>query len=117
MKTKIMYLLCSFLLISFAGFAQSTKKTENIKVHGNCDMCKEKIEGSLKKKDGVISKRWDSKTQMLSVTYDASKITIQDIGKKIAAVGYDNEHAKATDETYNKLHHCCQYERPKKDNK
>lgn len=109
---KIIIMLCC-ILTSIASFAQATKKTENIKVYGNCDMCKEKIEGSLKKKDGVISKRWDSKTQMLSVTYDTSKITIQNIGKKIADVGYDNEHAKATDETYNKLHHCCQYERPK----
>ena len=114
MKKKISYLLCSFLLINSISIAQATKKTETIKVYGNCDMCKEKIEGSLKKKDGIISKRWDSKTLMLSVTYDDSKINIKQIGQKMADVGYDNEHATAKDETYNKLHHCCQYERPKK---
>ncbi|HLC83290.1 MAG TPA: cation transporter [Bacteroidia bacterium] len=114
MKKKITYLLCSFLLIGSISMAQATKKTETIKVHGNCDMCKEKIEGSLKKKDGIISKKWDVKTHILSVTYDASKIDIKQIGQKVADAGYDNEYATAKDETYNKLHHCCKYERPKK---
>ena len=114
MKKKIGLVLFSLLLITSASIAQATKKTETIKVYGNCDMCKEKIEGSLKKKDGIISKRWDSKTLMLSVTYDASKINIKQIGQKVADVGYDNEYATAKDETYNKLHGCCKYDRPKK---
>lgn len=101
------------MLVGFIGMAQD-KKTETFKVSGNCDMCKEKIEGALKKKDGVISKKWDKDTKMLMVTYDASKITIQEIGKKVAAVGYDNQYASANDEAYNGLHSCCKYERPKK---
>ena len=113
MKTKIISLLC-LILFSVATFAQTNKKTDTIKVYGNCDMCKEKIEGSLKKKDGIISKKWDVKTKMLTVTYDADKITIKQIGEKIASVGYDNEFATATDSAYNGLHHCCKYERPKK---
>ena len=110
---KIMCLLCAFMLVSFIGMAQD-KKTETFKVFGNCDMCKEKIEGALKKKDGVISKKWDKDCKMLTVTYDATKITIKDIGKKVANVGYDNQYATATDEAYKGLHSCCQYERPKK---
>lgn len=126
MNTKIKTLLCCFIF-SIAVFANppanindvrsragAETKTETIKVYGNCNMCKEKIEGSLKKKDGIISKKWDTKTKMLSVTYDPGKITIKQIGEKIAAAGYDNEHAAAKDEVYGKLHHCCQYERPKK---
>lgn len=113
MKTKITTLLCC-CIFSIAVFAKEQTKTETIMVYGNCNMCKEKIEGSLKKKDGIISKKWDTKTKMLSVTYDPSKITIKQIGEKIAAAGYDNEHATAKDDTYNNLHKCCQYERPKK---
>ncbi len=113
MKTKIVYLLCA-ILFSAATFAQTNKKTDTIKVYGNCDMCKEKIEGSLKKKDGIISKKWDVKSKMLTVTYDADKITIKQIGEKIAAVGYDNEYATAPDNVYNNLHQCCKYDRPKK---
>ncbi|MBI3510223.1 MAG: heavy-metal-associated domain-containing protein [Bacteroidetes bacterium] len=114
MKNKIIVLLCCVLVFSIAGAAQSATKTDTIKVYGNCETCKSKIEGSLKKKDGVISKDWNTETKMLIVTYDPSKITIKQIGEKIAAVGYDNQYATAPDATYNGLPKCCQYERPKK---
>ena len=95
------------------SFAQDNK-TDTIHVYGNCGMCKATIEGSLKKKDGVISKNWNKDTKMLAVTYDQSKINIKKIGEKVAAAGYDNEYATASDEAYNNLHSCCHYERPKK---
>ncbi len=114
MKTKIITLLCCFLF-SIASFAQekSANKTETLKVYGNCGMCKETIEGALKKKDGILSKKWDKEKKEITVTYDASKITVQKIGEKIAGAGYDNQYATAKDEVYNKLHHCCKYDRPK----
>ena len=87
-------------------------KTETIKVWGNCDMCKERIEKAVKV-DGVSKASWDSKTQMLSVVYDPSKTNSNDIQKKIAAVGHDTEKFKADDKAYAKLDDCCQYERKK----
>ena len=115
MKNIIIMAACLAAFLSPGSiFAQTNKKTETMKVYGNCEMCKEKIEGSLKKKDGIISKKWDVKAKILTVTYNPAKITIKQIGEKIAAVGYDNEYATAADNVYGSLHHCCQYERPKK---
>src|ERR1035437_7877914 len=113
MKTKLLSLLCGLAFSITCVFSQekSSSKTESFKVYGNCKMCKATIEGSLKKKDGILSKQWDKDSKMLSVTYDPSKITLQQIGKKVADAGYDNEYAKASDEKYNKLEHCCQYDR------
>jgi copper chaperone CopZ len=102
------------MIMSIPIMAQSTTKTDTIKVYGNCDMCKATIEGSLKKKDGIISKSWNKDTKMLTVTYDSSKTTIKKIAQKVADVGYDNVYVTATDEAYNKLHTCCHYDRPKK---
>ena len=113
MKTNITTLLCC-MIFSIASFAKTETKTEIFKVYGNCDMCKGNIEGALKKKDGIISKKWDVEKKEITVTYDPTKITIQQIGEKIAAAGYDNEYAKTTDSAYNGLMKCCQYERPKK---
>ena len=113
MKTKIILVFCCFVF-SITGAIAQDKKTDTIKVYGNCGMCKEKIEASLKKKDGILSKNWNKETKMLVVTYDPKKISIKQIGAKIAAVGYDNEYATAPDATYNTLHQCCKYERPKK---
>ncbi len=110
---QIIVLLCC-LMLSAAGMAQADKKTETFKVYGNCEMCKSTIEGALKKKEGVLSKKWDVKAKTLTVTYDPAKINIQQIGQKVATVGYDNEYATAPDEKYKKLHQCCQYQRPDK---
>lgn len=112
-KVKLILLSLCCVLLSKVSFAQDSK-TDTIKVFGNCNMCKATIEGSLKKKDGVLSKNWNKDTKMLAVTYDPSKITVQKIGEKVAGAGYDNQYATAPDEAYNNLHSCCQYERPKK---
>lgn len=115
MRTTILrftFLVSSILLFSFSSHAQESK-TDTIKVYGNCNMCKEKIEGSLKEKDGITAKNWDKKTKLLAVTYNPSKITKEQIGQKIADVGYDNQYATATKKVYKKLHSCCQYDRPK----
>jgi len=100
--------LVLFLCVSF----QTDKKTESFKVYGNCEMCKETIEGALKKKDGVSKKSWDTKSRILEVTYDPSKITLIQIKQKVSAAGYDTDDTKAPDEVYNNLHSCCQYKRP-----
>ncbi len=85
-------------------------KTAELKVLGNCNMCKETIEGSLIV-DGVAKADWDSETNILKISFDSTKINLDKIAKNVAAVGYDNEKYKADDETYSKLHECCQYER------
>jgi periplasmic mercuric ion binding protein len=90
----------------------SQQKTESFKVWGKCEMCKSRIEKTVKA-EGVTSANWDSKTLMLAVTYDPAKTNIEALGKKLAAVGHDTEKFKATDETYNKLPGCCHYDRAK----
>lgn len=84
--------------------------TSTFKVWGNCEMCQETIEGSLKV-DGVIKSNWNKDTKIISVSYDSSKVSLDEIQKKIAAAGYDNEKYKANDDAYKSLPECCQYER------
>jgi copper chaperone CopZ len=83
-------------------------KTETLKVSGNCDMCKARIEKAAKI-DGVTKAEWNKKDKMLTATFDPAKTNIDAIGKKIAAAGHDTEKAKATDAVYDKLPGCCQY--------
>jgi|AntRauTorckE5430_2_1112549.scaffolds.fasta_scaffold02331_2 copper chaperone CopZ len=88
------------------------KNTVTFKVYGNCGMCKSTIEGSLRNVKGIKSATWDSEKKMITVTFNPKQIELNDIHKKIAAVGYDTDKVKAKDETYNGLHGCCQYDRP-----
>lgn len=84
--------------------------TSTFKVWGNCDMCKETIENSLKV-DGVQKADWNSDTKLMKISYDAKKISLDQIEKNIANVGYDNVKYKGDDAAYSSLHECCQYER------
>ncbi|HJS00035.1 MAG TPA: hypothetical protein VJ780_03780 [Flavobacterium sp.] len=99
------------LLSTVAVNAQiKNKKTVNVKIAGNCEMCKRNIEtaGNSKK---VALVNWDAKTKMAKLTYDSSKTNPDEILKRIALAGYDNEKFAAKDEQYDKLHTCCQYDR------
>ncbi|HAH25795.1 MAG TPA: ATPase [Prolixibacteraceae bacterium] len=87
-------------------------KVETIKVWGNCETCKTRIEKAAKV-NGVSKATWDVKTKMLSLVYDPSKTNSDDIQKKITAVGHDTDKFRAEDKVYAKLPGCCQYDRKK----
>jgi copper chaperone CopZ len=86
----------------------SVNKTEVIKVSGNCESCKARIEKAAKV-EGVSKADWNTKTKMLTLVYNPSKVKSDDIQKKIAAVGHDTPKYKATDKVYNALPGCCRY--------
>ena len=90
--------------------ATTTEVTSSFKVWGNCEMCKETIEGAIKV-NGVIKSDWNMDTKHLVVTYDSTKISLDQIQKNIAASGYDNEKYKAEEKAFRNLPECCQYER------
>lgn len=101
------------LLVSLLYTAQiKNAKTETVKISGNCDMCKSKIEKSGNVKN-VATVNWDEDSNMATLTYDASKTNQQEILKRIANAGYDSESFYAPDDVYAKLPSCCQYKRNK----
>lgn len=89
------------------------KKTETVKIYGNCGMCESTIEkaGNLKNQSNVD---WDKETKMAAISYDSLKTSKEEILKRIALSGYDSDAFLAPDDTYSSLPSCCQYERAKK---
>ncbi len=110
MKTvKIIIVALMAIALGSNSHAQSsTSKTETIKVAGNCEMCKARIEKAAKL-DGVSKAEWSTKTKTLSVTFNPSKTNIELVGKKVTVAGHDTEKVKATDAVYDKLPGCCKY--------
>jgi hypothetical protein len=111
---SLLSMIAIMLLSTTIVFAQfKNSKTETIKVYGNCEMCKAKIEkaGGQKSISKVV---WSEETNMATITYDAKKTTTDAILKKIALAGYDSDNFLAPDAVYKKLHGCCKYERVKK---
>jgi len=110
MKTvKIIIIAILAIVLTSNVYSESaTTKTETIKVSGNCDMCKARIEKAAKV-DGVSKAEWNKETKLLAVTYDPAKTNADAIGKKIAATGHDTEKIKAEAKAYDKLPGCCKY--------
>jgi mercuric ion binding protein len=122
MKTLRIFLTVFFAIIfgvtssaqthDHSSMNMTSSKTETFKVFGKCDMCKSRIEKAVKAEGGTEA-AWDTKTQMLVVTFDPSKTSKDAISKKLASVGHDTEKHKATNEAYANLPGCCHYERAK----
>ena len=111
-QKRSIVLIIGFVLISISISAQKNKyQKENFKVWGNCEMCKTTIEKAIKAVDGVKIARWNIANREMKVKFNREKTNIDYIHKAITNVGYDTELYKASDESYNKLHYCCKYER------
>lgn len=107
---KIISIVLMALTINSTYAQSKNQKSENVKILGNCNMCKGTIEkaGTL---DNEANVSWDKDTKIAMLTYDSLKTSKEDILKRIALVGYDNESFLAPDDTYLNLPSCCQYER------
>ncbi|WP_018628102.1 TonB-dependent receptor domain-containing protein [Niabella aurantiaca] len=104
------YLILPLLLVTKIGIAQKNIKTESFKVLGACEMCKERIEAAVLDRKAKTAK-WDPVSQMLSVSYDSSKVTGTQLRRSLADAGHDNGLFKASDAVYQALPACCHYHR------
>lgn len=102
------------LLVTLSAQAQE-KKNKNAKytimVNGNCEQCQRRIQKAAFSVDGVKIANWNIETHKLEVTINEEKTSVADVKKAVAKVGHDAGEVRATNETYQNLHHCCQYER------
>ena len=92
-----------------SGSGATKMEHQMIKVSGNCEMCKDRIETAAKSVSGVTLADWSSETKMLHVTFDSKKTNSDNIQKAIAKVGHDTEKFKAPDDVYKALPECCLY--------
>lgn len=103
-------ILSAIVLFTFFSLNASAQKKEEIKVWGNCGMCKKVIETAAIGA-GASKATWNEETKVLAVSYNAKKTDVSKIQQAVAASGYDTQDFTAPTEVYNKLHGCCQYER------
>ena len=112
MTLRIIILLLSSFLFFNNYFSQNKKyQKETFKVLGNCGMCKSKIENTAQSLEGVKYAKWDNNKKIIKVKFQKNLIDLASIQNSIAAVGYDTELYRASDEVYDKLHYCCKYDR------
>ncbi|HIP49683.1 MAG TPA: copper chaperone [Lutibacter sp.] len=112
-KIILVLVLLSYAIQGIAQDNTTKKKTEKATfwVNGNCEMCQNRIQKAALKTKGVKMAKWNIESDMLSVVYKTKNCNIADIKENIAKVGHDSQGHKATNEVYNNLHGCCQYDR------
>ncbi len=117
MKTiaKTFFSIVAVLLCTNSIAQIKDAKTETVKISGNCGMCKTTIEkaGNKKKMSKVD---WNKDSKVATLTFNSKTTSEDEILKRIALAGYDNEKFLAPDDAYAKLPECCKYERKKTSN-
>ena len=112
---KLSYKICLLLVtVVLSLYSCAVKipnaKTENVKIYGNCEMCKKTIEeAAFKKKEAKAD--WNMESNLATITFDSTKTNMETILKRVALFGYDSDKFLAPDEAYNKLNKCCKYTR------
>ncbi len=121
MKSSLLFILLigAYCTLPFNIHGQSLEHADHTKsmtetfiVYGNCGMCEKRIEKSIQEVAGVFQGDWNNETGEMTVAYDPSKITLNDIKQKIADAGHDTETIRANNSVYSNLPGCCQYDRP-----
>ena len=107
LKSGILFLS----IFLFSNFSAQTK-TFKTRVEGNCGMCKERIEATVKSDKNVKTAVWSMDKKILTVSYDAKSTNKKNILKSVAEVGHDNTMFRASSKVYDELDACCQYDRP-----
>lgn len=111
-KSIIICLLFAGLFTAFYSKASVTvlkggKEKAVIQTSAQCGECQEKIEGAVKKLDGVKSVDLNLDNKKLTVTYDPALVKLEDIKTAISNVGYDADDVKANAAAYENLPGCC----------
>ncbi len=107
MKTII---LMMFILTGTLNWAQNSEKkinTVEIQTTAECGDCKERLENMLNYTKGVKFAELDLDSKKVTVKFDTSKISLNEIKTKISELGYDADDLKADEKAYKELPECC----------
>ncbi len=105
---KKLFFIVTIIFFAAHLISQQIEVIESeIIVSGNCSLCKERIEKSIKIPEVKYAK-WNKSTKKLKIAYE-STITLDSLKHRIAIAGHDNDKYKASDSTYNNLPKCCLY--------
>src|SRR6478735_8952670 len=107
MKTQIIIALVAFTAL-FSACKQGTNKESSFWVRGNCEMCKERIEKTVRALPGIGQATWDVESGMLKVTYDSATVKESAIQEAVAGAGHATKTVPMNQKAHDALPECCQ---------
>ena len=85
----------------------TASKTSTFEVRGNCEMCKERIETTLKAVPGVVTASWNVDSRIATVSFDSTVTNQEALQKQVAFVGHESGTFAHDAKNYNELPDCC----------
>lgn len=117
LKSTLLLLTLSLCFALSATTQESPKPNKKakvvIKTNTYCDHCKKcescagKMESQLPYVKGIKHVEYNEEEMTISVVYNDSKITVEQIRKEISKLGYDADDVPADPQAYQKLDGCC----------
>ena len=95
--------------VSIAGLSQTKPVVTSVIKTPNalCENCKTRIEGYLKRYDGVLEVTVYFRKGETKVKYITDRINLEEIKTAIANCGYDADDVPAAEDAYNRLPKSC----------
>ncbi len=106
LNSCFLFSICALFYYSCSNTNNQNKQAE-FYVRGNCGMCEERIETTLKNVDGIVLADWDVETKNLAVTYDSLKLTDLKIQEIVANTGHESKNFQSPQAVHDALPECC----------
>jgi copper chaperone CopZ len=103
---KVFFLFSIFFLSIGLIFSQNPRKlSATIKSSVECEFCKKNVEKNLAKVKGIKNVKVDFSLHEIKVVYNSKKISLEEIKKAIADLGYDADEIPANNRMNRLLKH------------
>lgn len=86
---------------------KSAQKEADFYVRGNCGMCEERIETTLRNVNGVESVDYNVDTKFVHVKFDTLKVKEIALHKAVAATGHETKLEPMDTKAHDELPECC----------
>jgi len=106
MKNILLAAVTAVALAACSGTGASNAHAE-FYVRGNCEMCKERIDHTVKNIPGVSNADWNLDTETMTVDFDSTKVSAIDIEKTVAATGHATKDIPMDKTAHDNLPACC----------
>ena len=108
---KLLFLAIAIMGITTFASAQAQKKgVQTVTIQTptvQCESCKQRIENTLAREEGVAKTVVNYKNKTTKVTFWTERTNIENVKTAIANAGYDADDVTANPEAYKKLPLCC----------
>lgn len=110
MIRSLLALSCALVTLAAAAQKNNTHQMIDIRTNAVCDMCEKTIETEMLYEKGVKAVDVDLQTNIIHITADTKKTSVEKLRTAVAKLGYSADNALPDMAAREKLPDCCKKE-------